>query len=111
MSLRGRSLTGPVIFNPGCFMTQQYEFKAKWLPYLLVLPQMVIVFVFFFWPSLQGVWQSFFLQDPFGGRVIFVQSILYKNAYTYDLLTFGPTGNYFANGILIGSTLFQFGLK
>jgi len=46
-----------------------------------------------------------------GGRVIFVQSILYKNAYTYDLLTFGPTGNYFANGILIGSTLFQFGLK
>jgi len=53
-------------------MTKQYEFRSKGLPYLLVLPQMVIVFIFFFWPSAQAVWQSFFLQDPFGGRVIFV---------------------------------------
>jgi sn-glycerol 3-phosphate transport system permease protein len=53
-------------------MAKQYEFPSKGLPYLLVLPQMVIVFLFFFWPSIQAVWQSFFLQDPFGGRVIFV---------------------------------------
>lgn len=53
-------------------MAKQYEFPSKGLPYLLVLPQMVIVFIFFFWPAAQAIWQSFFLQDPFGGRVIFV---------------------------------------
>ena len=53
-------------------MAKQYEFSSMSLPYLLVLPQMVIVFLFFFWPSAQAIWQSFFLQDPFGGRMIFV---------------------------------------
>ncbi|MCX7026513.1 MAG: sn-glycerol-3-phosphate ABC transporter permease UgpA [Spirochaetes bacterium] len=53
-------------------MSKQYEFPNKGLPYLLVLPQMVVVFIFFFWPSAQAIWQSFFLQDPFGGKVIFV---------------------------------------
>jgi len=52
-------------------MAKQYEFPSKGLPYLLVLPQMVIVFIFFFLPSAQAIWQSFFLQDPFGGRMIF----------------------------------------
>jgi|GEM_PF-4205458 hypothetical protein len=32
-------------------MSKQYEFKAPILPYILVLPQMVIVFIFFFWPA------------------------------------------------------------
>ncbi len=53
-------------------MKKQYEFSSRWLPYFLVLPQMIVVFVFFFWPSAQAIWQSFFLQDPFGGRMIFV---------------------------------------
>jgi sn-glycerol 3-phosphate transport system permease protein len=53
-------------------MAKQYEFPSKGLPYLLVFPQMAVVFLFFFWPSIQAVRQSFFLQDPFGGRVIFV---------------------------------------
>jgi sn-glycerol 3-phosphate transport system permease protein len=53
-------------------MTKQYEFPAKVLPYLLVIPQMTVVFVFFFLPAGQAIWQSFYLQDPFGGRVIFV---------------------------------------
>lgn len=63
-------------------MVQQYEFKSKFLPYLLVLPQMVIVFVFFFWPSIQGLWQSFFLQDPFGGTMIFVGLENYTSLFT-----------------------------
>jgi len=53
-------------------MVKQYEFRSKGLPYVLILPQMIVVFLFFFWPSAQAIWQSFFLQDPFGGRVIFV---------------------------------------
>jgi sn-glycerol 3-phosphate transport system permease protein len=33
---------------------------------------MAIVFVFFFWPAAQAVWQSFFIQDPFGISLTFV---------------------------------------
>jgi len=72
-------------------MSQQDVFKAKWLPYLLVLPQMLIVFVFFFWPSLQGVWQSFFLQDPFGGRVIFVGLENYTRLFTDPAYSYGES--------------------
>lgn len=63
-------------------MAKQYEFKAKALPYFLVLPQMVIVFIFFFWPAAQAIWQSFFLQDPFGGKMIFVGFENYTRLFT-----------------------------
>jgi len=63
-------------------MAKQYEFSSKGLPYLLVLPQMVIVIIFFFWPAAQAVWQSFFLQDPFGGTIIFVGLENYLKLFT-----------------------------
>ena len=69
-------------------MSNQYKFKSRLLPYLLVLPQMVIVIVFFFWPSTQAIWQSFFLQDPFGGRLIFV------GIDNYLKLFFDPSSSY-----------------
>lgn len=53
-------------------MAKQYEFPAKGLPYLLVLPQMVIVFMFFFWPAAQAIWQSLYIQDAFGLSMTFV---------------------------------------
>ena len=62
-------------------MAKQYEFPSKGLPYLLVLPQMVVVVIFFFWPSFQAIWQSFFLQDPFGGKVLFVGFENYANLF------------------------------
>ena len=62
-------------------MAKQYEFPSKGLPYILVLPQMVVVVLFFFWPSLQAIWQSFFLQDPFGGRILFVGLENYVNLF------------------------------
>ncbi len=72
-------------------MAQQYEFKSKVLPYLLVIPQMVIVFVFFFWPSIQGLWQSFFLQDPFGGTMIFVGLDNYTRLFTDPSYSYGES--------------------
>ena len=63
-------------------MEKQYEFHSKFLPFFLVLPQMIIVILFFFWPALQGVWQSFFVQDPFGGRVVFVGLSNYLKLFT-----------------------------
>lgn len=40
-----------------------------------------------------------------GARVASVESVAYGEAFTYDLLPSGPTGLYWANGILLGSTL------
>lgn len=42
------------------------QFDSISLPYLLILPQMAIVAVFFFWPAAQAIYQSFLLEDPFG---------------------------------------------
>jgi sn-glycerol 3-phosphate transport system permease protein len=53
-------------------MTKQYEFHNRGLPYLLVLPQMIIIFVFFFWPAFQALIQSLYIQDAFGLSLIFV---------------------------------------
>jgi sn-glycerol 3-phosphate transport system permease protein len=47
-------------------------FANRWLPYLLVAPQVVVTIVFFFWPAGKSVWLSLFKSAPFGGRDIFV---------------------------------------
>lgn len=36
------------------------------MPLMLVLPQLVISIVFFFYPAGQAIWQSLFIPDPFG---------------------------------------------
>ncbi|WP_299618372.1 sn-glycerol-3-phosphate ABC transporter permease UgpA [Pelagibius sp.] len=41
-------------------------FQGRALPYMLVLPQLVITLVFFIWPASQALYQSVLLQDPFG---------------------------------------------
>lgn len=40
-----------------------------------------------------------------GARVVSSNRILYRDGYTYDILLSGETGFYFANGILLDSTL------
>ena len=47
-------------------MEKRVTFKGIWLPLLLILPQMVITAVFFFYPAGQAIWQSLFIPDPFG---------------------------------------------
>jgi len=85
-------------------MTKQYEFKAKGLAYLLVAPQMIIVFVFFFWPAAQAILQSFFLQDPFGGKMIFVGLENYTQLFTDKSNGYGQSfvvSVFFAVGITV----------
>ena len=41
--------------------------------------------------------------------VVFLEFVPYSQPFTYDLLPSGPTGFYWANGILVGSTLTQEG--
>ncbi|SFJ74306.1 sn-glycerol-3-phosphate ABC transporter permease UgpA [Bradyrhizobium sp. Gha] len=53
-------------------MQKQAIFRSKLLPYLLVAPQLAVVLIFFYWPALQAVIQSFLLQDAFGLSMSFV---------------------------------------
>ena len=53
-------------------MEKRVTFNERWLPYLLVAPQILITLVFFFWPSGQAMWQSVLLEDAFGGSSKFV---------------------------------------
>ncbi len=53
-------------------MDRKVVFNQKLLPYLLLLPQMAITVVFFFWPAGQAVWFAFLRQDAFGIRTTFV---------------------------------------
>ncbi|MFO1080191.1 MAG: sn-glycerol-3-phosphate ABC transporter permease UgpA [Reyranellaceae bacterium] len=53
-------------------MEKRVTFNERWLPYLLVAPQMAITLVFFFWPSGEAVWQSVITEDAFGGNTKFV---------------------------------------
>ncbi|MFX0540871.1 sn-glycerol-3-phosphate ABC transporter permease UgpA [Roseovarius sp. S4756] len=47
-------------------MEKRVTFKGILLPLLLVLPQIAVTAVFFFYPAGQAIWQSLFIPDPFG---------------------------------------------
>ncbi len=47
-------------------------FTTLSLPILLLLPQLIIIAVFFYWPALVALQSSFYLQDPFGFGSTFV---------------------------------------
>ena len=47
-------------------------FTTIWMPVLLLVPQLVIIAVFFYWPAIVALQSSFYLQDPFGFGSTFV---------------------------------------
>jgi sn-glycerol 3-phosphate transport system permease protein len=53
-------------------MEKRSIFSHRSLPYVLLVPQLIITFVFFYWPAGQTLWQSFLLQDAFGLSTTFV---------------------------------------
>ncbi|MGO4405532.1 sn-glycerol-3-phosphate ABC transporter permease UgpA [Bosea sp. RAF48] len=53
-------------------MQKNAYFKGLTIPFLLLLPQLAITIVFFYWPASQAVWQSFLLEDAFGTSTEFV---------------------------------------
>lgn len=52
--------------------TKRVTFRHRWLPYLLVAPQILITAVFFLWPASQAIYQSVLQQDAFGLSTAFV---------------------------------------
>ena len=53
-------------------MQKNAYFKGLTIPFLLLLPQLAITIVIFYWPARQAVWQSFLLEDAFGISTQFV---------------------------------------
>lgn len=56
-------------------------FQHRLLPYLLLGPQILVTIVFFYWPAIQALWQSFLLQDAFGLSTSFVWFENYRHLY------------------------------
>lgn len=53
-------------------MEKRVVFRARWLPWLLLAPQLAVITVFFFWPAGQALLQSFQQSDAFGTSVEWV---------------------------------------
>jgi sn-glycerol 3-phosphate transport system permease protein len=53
-------------------LEKRVTFKGWMLPILLLMPQIVITAVFFFYPAGQAIYQSLFIPDPFGLKSQFV---------------------------------------
>ena len=53
-------------------MEKRVRFKSRWLPWVLVAPQLAIVLIFFYWPAAQALLQSVMIDAPFGGSREFV---------------------------------------
>jgi sn-glycerol 3-phosphate transport system permease protein len=47
-------------------MQKQVTFSNRWLPYVLVAPQIIITLIFFIWPASQALYQSLLIEDAFG---------------------------------------------
>jgi sn-glycerol 3-phosphate transport system permease protein len=56
-------------------------FRSRWLPWLLLAPQGVIIAVFFFWPAGQAMLQSLQQSDAFGTSVQWVGLENFRNLW------------------------------
>ena len=51
---------------------KRVQFSSPLLPYIFLAPQLAVIFLFFYWPSVQAVSSSFYIEDPFGFGSTFV---------------------------------------
>ena len=107
-------------------MEKRVRFKSAWLPWALLLPQLAVIAIFFFWPAGQALVQSFQQQDAFGTSVRWVglenfQTLLGDENYLASFkttlvfaawvttlgLSLALTLAVFADRIVRGSTLYR----
>ncbi|WP_439495083.1 sn-glycerol-3-phosphate ABC transporter permease UgpA [Bosea sp. (in: a-proteobacteria)] len=62
-------------------MQKNAHFRSLMIPLMLLLPQLAITIVFFYWPASQAVWQSFLLEDAFGTSTQFVWFENYRDLF------------------------------
>jgi len=61
--------------------TYQPIFRNKFLPYLLILPQLALAIAFFLWPAAVALYQSVTRTDPFGLKTSFVGLAHFKSLF------------------------------
>ncbi|TVQ38791.1 MAG: sn-glycerol-3-phosphate ABC transporter permease UgpA [Geminicoccaceae bacterium] len=107
-------------------MHKRVTFDHRFLPYLLVLPQMAITLVFFIWPASQALWTSTMREDAFGLRREFVglenferlfadplylesftTTLIFSAAVTFSVLFFGLLLAAMADRIIRGITTYR----
>ncbi len=91
-------------------MEKRVVFRSRWLPWVLLAPQAIVIAVFFFWPAAQAVLQSVQQSDAFGTSVEWVGLENFRNLWndpTY-LASFYTTALFsiLVAGLGIGISLF-----
>lgn len=59
---------------------KRVQFSSSFVPYLFLAPQLAVIFIFFYWPSVQAIHSSFYIEDPFGFGASFVGLANYSDA-------------------------------
>jgi sn-glycerol 3-phosphate transport system permease protein len=59
---------------------KRVQFTSPILPYVFLFPQLAVIFIFFYWPSVQALSSSFYIEDPFGFGSTFVGMSNYTDA-------------------------------
>jgi sn-glycerol 3-phosphate transport system permease protein len=82
-------------------------FPQRWLPYLLLAPQLAITLVFFVWPTIEALSGAFYQSDPFGLTRYFSGVANFTSLFADPgyLRAFGVTALY-----AVATTLFSMGL-
>ncbi|MBI2746143.1 MAG: sn-glycerol-3-phosphate ABC transporter permease UgpA [Burkholderiales bacterium] len=88
-------------------MEKRVVFRSRWLPWLLLAPQGVIIAVFFFWPAGQALLQSLMQSDAFGTSVQWVGLENFRNLWNDEtyLASFKTTAVFSALVAVLGLTL------
>lgn len=90
-------------------MDKRVTFNHRYLPYLLLFPQVAVTVVFFFWPAAQALKQSFQLPDPFGLSTEWVglENFAYLFSDPFYLASFQTTAvfSFLVTGLSLGVAL------
>lgn len=95
-------------------MENRPHFKTLWLGVLLILPQLLLVLTFFYWPTGAALFWAFTLEQPWGGGSQFVGFDNFSNIFTDRFywesvvrsLVFGVGASALAMGIALILALF-----
>ncbi len=83
-------------------MLKRVHFGPSALPYLLVLPQILVTVIFFMWPASQALYQSLLVEDPFGLSSKFVWFENFEDLFA-DPLYWGSFQRTFFFSFLVAS--------
>ena len=88
-------------------MEKRVVFNSRWLPWLLLAPQVVVITLFFFWPAAQALLQSVQQSDAFGTSVQWVGLENFRNLWQDDtyLASFYTTAIFSTAVAVIGISL------